>query len=166
MRTEGARFVLQRADGGWIGRMRSDQTGTWLKLQTVPMTAIELRFDAPKRPARIPAPHDRAELRTVTRPSRSGRTLGPVGRRTVMHDIESGHVRSIAARLVRTLLGGTGDEAQTSPNELDDHARRELIAQAAFELAAQRDFAPGQALDDWLAAEAAVDDELRVPPRR
>jgi hypothetical protein len=35
--------------------------------------------------------------------------------------------------------------------------RRKMIAEAAYYLAAQRGFAPGHELDDWLAAESAVD---------
>lgn len=42
-----------------------------------------------------------------------------------------------------------------------DHASREqLIAEAAYHRAEARGFVPGQALDDWLAAEAEVDARL------
>ena len=44
-------------------------------------------------------------------------------------------------------------------------ARRELIAAEAYFLAEQRGFAPGCELDDWLAAERAVDDRLRKTPK-
>ena len=38
--------------------------------------------------------------------------------------------------------------------------RRRLIAQAAYRRAEARGFSSGQALDDWLSAEAEVDFEL------
>lgn len=39
-------------------------------------------------------------------------------------------------------------------------ARLAMIAETAYFLAAHRDFAPGRALDDWLAAECEVDAAL------
>lgn len=42
----------------------------------------------------------------------------------------------------------------------DTNARRELIAEMAYRLAAQRGFVPGHELDDWLAAEREVDERL------
>jgi hypothetical protein len=41
-----------------------------------------------------------------------------------------------------------------------DQRRRTLIARAAYFRARRRGFAPGHALDDWLAAEAEVDQQL------
>ena len=38
--------------------------------------------------------------------------------------------------------------------------RHSLIAEAAFLIAEERGFAPGQELDDWLAAEREVDQSL------
>jgi hypothetical protein len=38
--------------------------------------------------------------------------------------------------------------------------RHALIAQAAFFMAQERGFAPGHELDDWLAAEREVDQDL------
>jgi Protein of unknown function (DUF2934) len=44
---------------------------------------------------------------------------------------------------------------------LDQSARRHaLIREAAYFRAQRRDFAPGQALEDWLAAEAQIDQLL------
>lgn len=42
-------------------------------------------------------------------------------------------------------------------------SRHECIATEAYRIAAQRGFAPGAELDDWLAAEAAVDQRLAGP---
>ena len=47
---------------------------------------------------------------------------------------------------------------------VDPEFRREMIATAAYYIAEQRGFVPGHELDDWSAAEAAVDATLaRVP---
>jgi hypothetical protein len=40
---------------------------------------------------------------------------------------------------------------------MDPEFRRELIRRAAYRLADQRGFEPGRELDDWLAAEVAID---------
>lgn len=85
-----------------------------------------------------------------------------------MSEHDPGGVRAIAAKLVQALLGRRAADETRDPDfdsEVGESDRRELIAQAAYELAAERDFAPGKVLDDWLAAEAAVDDELRALPR-
>jgi hypothetical protein len=45
--------------------------------------------------------------------------------------------------------------------------RHEMIAQAAYFLAKRRHFAPGHEIEDWLAAEAEVDEVMadgRVEP--
>jgi len=44
---------------------------------------------------------------------------------------------------------------------VDGDARRQLIASEAYFLAQRRGFTPGCELDDWLAAEAIVEDRLR-----
>jgi hypothetical protein len=49
----------------------------------------------------------------------------------------------------------TSERAALSPEQ-----RRALIAQAAYYRAEQRGFAPGAELQDWLAAEAEIDDAL------
>jgi hypothetical protein len=43
----------------------------------------------------------------------------------------------------------------------DAERRRALIAEAAYRRAAQRNFAPGGELEDWLAAEREVDVALQ-----
>ncbi len=40
---------------------------------------------------------------------------------------------------------------------IDPHLRRQLVATEAYFLAERRGFAPGHELEDWTAAEAAVD---------
>ncbi|MCL6555274.1 MAG: DUF2934 domain-containing protein [Burkholderiales bacterium] len=42
-------------------------------------------------------------------------------------------------------------------------AREAMIREAAYYLAERRGFAPGHELDDWLAAEAAIDRDLPPP---
>ncbi len=54
------------------------------------------------------------------------------------------------------------DVADASP-DADQSARAELdrmICEAAYYIAAQRGFDPGHELDDWLAAEAQIHDQL------
>jgi hypothetical protein len=50
--------------------------------------------------------------------------------------------------------------AQTQPPFVDPQQRTTLIARAAYFRALNRGFAPGEELEDWLAAEAEVDAEL------
>lgn len=54
-----------------------------------------------------------------------------------------------------------GPTASSSTASLDGDTRRQLIAVEAYFLAQRRDFAPGCELDDWLAAEAIVEERLR-----
>ena len=44
---------------------------------------------------------------------------------------------------------------------IDGEMRRQLIAAEAYFLAERRGFAAGHELDDWIAAEATVDQRLR-----
>lgn len=46
------------------------------------------------------------------------------------------------------------------PESSEPPHRHALIAEAAFFIARERGFAPGQELDDWLAAEREVDQSL------
>jgi hypothetical protein len=46
------------------------------------------------------------------------------------------------------------------PKRVSDEERRAMIARAAYFRAERRNFAPGQELQDWMAAEADVDREL------
>jgi hypothetical protein len=43
---------------------------------------------------------------------------------------------------------------------VSEEVRRAMIARAAYFRAERRNFAPGQELEDWVAAEAEVDREL------
>jgi len=52
------------------------------------------------------------------------------------------------------------EQARTQPPFVDPQQRATLIARAAYFRAMERDFAPGEELADWLAAEAEVDAEL------
>ena len=57
----------------------------------------------------------------------------------------------------------TFEPAETAATEVDDSARAELdrmIGEAAYYIAEQRGFEPGHELDDWLAAEAQIHDQL------
>ncbi len=60
-------------------------------------------------------------------------------------------------------------DIETKPDEMPEkiegngvtpEERYQLIAAAAYRRAEQRDFAPGRELDDWLEAEAEVDQKL------
>jgi len=56
----------------------------------------------------------------------------------------------------------TFEPAETA-TEVDESARAELdrmIGEAAYYIAEQRGFEPGHELDDWLAAEAQIHDQL------
>lgn len=44
--------------------------------------------------------------------------------------------------------------------------RAERVRKAAYFRAAERGFAPGHELEDWLAAERSVDDATRPTPKR
>ncbi|HTV94633.1 MAG TPA: DUF2934 domain-containing protein [Steroidobacteraceae bacterium] len=46
------------------------------------------------------------------------------------------------------------------PRKITDEQRRNMIATAAYYRAERRHFEPGHELEDWLAAEADVDQEL------
>jgi len=52
--------------------------------------------------------------------------------------------------------------AAPAHTKLTPEARHALIAQSAYLRAERRGFAPGQEVEDWLAAEAEVDALLRV----
>jgi len=47
------------------------------------------------------------------------------------------------------------------PSAIDPELRRQMVAAAAYFLAEQRGFEAGHELDDWVAAEAAIDAQLR-----
>lgn len=60
-----------------------------------------------------------------------------------------------------TTLDGTDDTQTVAPaltiEERSERERRDKVATAAYYLALARGFAPGNELDDWLAAELAVE---------
>jgi hypothetical protein len=70
------------------------------------------------------------------------KTQGSTSRKTARRDV--------APKLV------TADvvTADTMP----EHQRQHMVAEAAYYIAAARGFAPGNELDDWLAAERLIDD--------
>lgn len=54
----------------------------------------------------------------------------------------------------------SADPAPSAGAALDPAARRQLIATEAYFIAQRRGFAAGHELDDWIAAEAAVESRL------
>jgi hypothetical protein len=50
-----------------------------------------------------------------------------------------------------------------APKRVSAEERRSLIERAAYFRAERRNFAPGHELEDWLAAEAEVDERLTTP---
>jgi hypothetical protein len=52
------------------------------------------------------------------------------------------------------------DLSPEHPESSEPPQRHALIAEAAFFISQERGFAPGQELDDWLAAEREVDRSL------
>ena len=74
-----------------------------------------------------------------------------------------------AAAAQPTETAGTADASETTSEPMPDvrllgtlqpiASREERIAISAYWRAAQREFAPGYELDDWLAAEREVDSE-------
>ncbi len=72
-----------------------------------------------------------------------GQGMGPdIGKAGSAHDIE----------VVSTTL---------AQSQISHSSRQQLIAEMAYHLAEARDFSPGNELDDWLQAEAAVDVRLQ-----
>jgi hypothetical protein len=56
---------------------------------------------------------------------------------------------------------GAGEpEAQPRIAGIDPERRRAMIAEAAYYRAEQRGFEPGRELEDWCAAESAIDSSL------
>jgi hypothetical protein len=56
------------------------------------------------------------------------------------------------------------DLSPERPESSEPSQRHALIAEAAFFIAQERGFEPGQELDDWLAAERMVDQGLSPRP--
>jgi len=55
----------------------------------------------------------------------------------------------------------SGPSAMTASTGIDPDIRRQLVAAEAYFRAERRGFATGSELDDWVAAEAAVDMRLQ-----
>jgi hypothetical protein len=71
--------------------------------------------------------------------------------------------KSVASELTGSavmvvLESGSGAAARTA---IDPEDRRRMVAAEAYLLAERRGFAAGNELDDWVAAEAAVDSRLQ-----
>ena len=75
-----------------------------------------------------------------------------------------------AGSVVVTLVPELADDAAVRPLEserasgaasIDSERRRQMVAAAAYFRAERRGFDPGHELEDWVAAEAAVDAQLQ-----
>ncbi len=53
--------------------------------------------------------------------------------------------------------GNAIERSALVPHEMTPEERSQRISEVAYQIAAQRHFAPGFELDDWLAAEQEVD---------
>jgi hypothetical protein len=53
------------------------------------------------------------------------------------------------------------ESATTASMSIDPEVRRQLVAAEAYFMAERRGFAAGNELEDWVAAERAVDSRLR-----
>ncbi len=58
-----------------------------------------------------------------------------------------------------TVLEST--QSKMEPASIDPSVRRQLVAAEAYFRAERRGFAAGNELEDWIAAEAAVDSRLQ-----
>jgi len=55
----------------------------------------------------------------------------------------------------------SAESVTTLPKTINPDVRRQLVAAEAYFLAERRGFAAGHELEDWVAAEEAVDSKLR-----
>ena len=85
-------------------------------------------------------------------------TAAASGRRAHSHGPKGEHPRSIA------ILGGEGDDAEPdrpfeegAHDDVDPDLRHRMVSEAAYARYAERGYTDGYELDDWLAAEEAVD---------
>jgi Protein of unknown function (DUF2934) len=70
----------------------------------------------------------------------------------------------VASELSDSAVIGFLESTQSAASSLaamDPEARRRLVAAEAYFLAERRGFAAGNEIEDWVAAEAAVDSRLR-----
>ena len=71
------------------------------------------------------------------------------------------HTRKVSAEVEDHAAGKPSITRTTlSQQPVDSGARHVLIEQLAYQYAESRGFTPGHELDDWLAAEAAIDAKL------
>lgn len=68
--------------------------------------------------------------------------------------------RALTESAVLVMLESTPPASRPTAG-IDEDLRRQMIAAEAYLLAERRGFAAGHELDDWVAAEAAVDSRLR-----
>lgn len=68
-------------------------------------------------------------------------------------------VKAPAAKAVAPKSGATARPARTRAKKpaIGDEQRRNYIEVAAYYIAARRDFAPGDPMQDWVEAEAEID---------
>jgi DUF2934 family protein len=72
--------------------------------------------------------------------------------------------RAVASELSDSAVMGVLESTQSTANghgAMDPEARRRLVAAEAYFLAERRGFAAGNEVEDWVAAEAAVDSRLQ-----
>jgi Protein of unknown function (DUF2934) len=72
--------------------------------------------------------------------------------------------KAVASELSDSAVMGVLESTQSAATSLatiDPEARRRLVAAEAYFLAERRGFAAGNEIEDWVAAEAAVDSRLR-----
>jgi hypothetical protein len=68
---------------------------------------------------------------------------------------------SAAIAVLESVQTATTKSTTAHSNGIDADIRRQLVAAEAYFLAERRGFAAGSELDDWIAAEAAVDSRLQ-----
>ena len=83
----------------------------------------------------------------VSRPKGSGQTGAPSA------------APELSTEAVVTILESTS--IGVSPADIDPQWRQQLIAAEAYAIAERRGFVAGRELDDWVAAESAVDAMLQ-----
>lgn len=71
--------------------------------------------------------------------------------------------KAVASELTETAVMRVLESTDSRPAGLatDPEARRRLVAAEAYFLAERRGFAAGNEVEDWVAAEAAVDSRLQ-----
>lgn len=71
-------------------------------------------------------------------------------------------VAADAAKVAAPRAQPANHDAEAASGDVNPHARREMIAVAAYHLAERRGFIDGFDLDDWLRAEAEIDARLQA----